>query len=129
MIWRAFSALFVKEKYAWILICLCGTSLLLFEILVDFFIAKPTVTSVEAVNHSEISFPDVLVCLGDGFDSRALKQVGYEDSFHYILGQDTHGNFIGWNGLDNEDSLRRDLDKNVPHLNHYYNHIIALLLL
>ena len=106
-----FSSLFLKEKYAWTFFCVCCTGFLLFKILMDFFVTKQTVTSVEEVDISEIEFPDVLVCLEDGFDKNALKGYGYGGSYQYLLGRNHSNNFIGWNGLQNNNLFRRDSSK------------------
>ena len=100
--------LFMREKYVWTVTCICCTGLLFHEIFMDFFVAKPTITSVEETNLSEIDFPDVLVCVQNGFSRKMLKRYGYDDSFGYFVGQDEWGNFIGWNGLNNEDPFRHD---------------------
>ena len=100
------SSLFFEEKYLWKLICLCCTGLLLVQIFLNFFFVKPTVTSVERTNLSKINFPDIIVCFEDGFDKEKLDYYGYPDSYRYFLGQ-SKDNFIGWSGIENEDSFRK----------------------
>ena len=105
------SILFCKEKYFWKLLCLCCTGFLLLELFRDFFCLKPTVSTVEEIHLSQIQFPDVLVCLEHGFDNTHMKRHGYETTFQYFLGFSLgNTNFIGWNGLKGNDSLRTDSD-------------------
>ena len=105
-----FYMLILREKFAWTLACICCTGLLCYEILMDFFIGKPTVSSVEEINLSEINFPDVLVCVQNGFSKENLKRFGYGDGFLYYVGQNKLTHFIGWNGLHNEDPFRNYSD-------------------
>ena len=108
---RVFSSVFVKEKYFWKMACLFCTGWLLMQIMMDFFILRPTFTAVEDVKLSQIHFPDVLVCLENGFDQKQLQQYEYDASFRYFLGWSRLNNFVGWSGLENKESRRKDLDK------------------
>ena len=105
-----FSTLFVKEKYVWKLACLVCTGLLLIQIFEDFFINKPTVSSVDELDLSDIQFPDLIICREDGFNKRWLVELGYNKSWNYFIGRDHLQNFIGWSGKGNKDPFRRDLN-------------------
>ena len=111
MAWvNIFSILFVKEKYVWKLACLVCTGLLLIQIFEDFFINKPTVSSVDELDLSDIQFPDLIICREDGFNKRWLVELGYNKSWNYFIGRDHLQNFIGWSGKGNKDPFRRDLN-------------------
>ena len=111
MAWvNIFSILFVKEKYIWKLACLVCTGLLLIQIFEDFFINKPTVSSVDELDLSDIQFPDLIICREDGFNKRWLVELGYNKSWNYFIGRDHLQNFIGWSGKGNKDPFRRDLN-------------------
>ena len=103
-----FYKLIMREKYACIIACICCTGLLCYEIVLEFFVAKPTATSVEEIKLSKIKFPDVFICVQNGFNRKMLNHYGYGGSFSYFVGQDRFANFIGWNGLNNEEPLRND---------------------
>ena len=105
-----FSTLFVKEKYVWKLACLVCTGLLLIQIFEDFFINKPTVSSVDELDLSDIQFPDLIICREDGFNKRWLVELGCNKSWNYFIGRDHLQNFIGWSGKGNKDPFRRDLN-------------------
>ena len=105
-----FYKLIMKEKYACIIACICCTGLLCYEISLEFFVVKPTASSVEEINLAEIKFPDVLVCVRNGFSRKMLKRYGYDNSFEYYVGPDKFANFIGWSGLNNEEPVRNDAD-------------------
>ena len=113
MEYHPFSALFVKEKYAWKLACLVCTGLLLFQIFEDYFIAKPTVSSVDELDLSEIQFPDLIICTQSGFDKIGLADYGYNTSWNYFTGKNHLENFIGWSGMDNINPFRRNLNINL----------------
>ena len=119
------STLFVKEKYAWKLACLVCTGLVLTQIFEDFFFDKPTVSSVDELDISYIQFPDLIICLQDGFDKTGLVEHGYNTSWNYFIGRDHLQNFIGWSGRDNIDPFRRDL--NISFDFHFCNLFLLLL--
>ena len=48
--------LFVKEKYFWKLLCLGCTGFLLMKLVIGYFCLKPTVSTVEEINLSQIHF-------------------------------------------------------------------------
>ena len=110
---RIFLTLFVEEKYIWKLACLCCTGFLLIQILDNYLVTKPTVSSEEEVKLSDISFPDLVICLENGFDKKSLKKHGYNNSWLYTAGLDKHRNFIGWSGTNNKDPLRLVSDNEV----------------
>ena len=88
------------------LIC---TGLLLIQIFQDFFIGKPTISSVHELDIFDIQFPDLIICRQDGFNKSGLGEHGYNTSWNYFIGRDYLQNFIGWSGRDNIDPFRRDL--------------------
>ena len=103
--------LFVKEKYFWKLLCLGCTGFLLIQLFLDYFCLKPTVSTVEEIKLSQNHFPDVLVCLDNGFDYRQMERHGYNTNFQYFTGLSRgNKNFIGWNGLNGTDPFRKDSD-------------------
>ena len=104
------SILFVKENYFWKLLCLSCTGFLLMQLFMDYFSLKPTVSTVEEIKLSQNDFPDVLVCLGNGFDHRRMERYGYESDFQYFTGLRQGINFIGWNGLNVSDPFRKVSD-------------------
>ena len=103
--------LFVKEKYFWKLLCLCCTGFLLIQLFMDYLCLKPTVSTVEEIKLSQNHFPDVLVCLENGFDNWQMEHHGYNTSFQYFTGfSGGNKNFIGWNGLNRTDPFRKNSD-------------------
>ena len=72
----------------------------------DFLKNKPTISSNKKIRLSQILFPDVLLCFENGFDQRKLEKYGYNSSGYFYRGLSNQNNFIGWSGLEEEDSLR-----------------------
>ena len=105
---QVFLSFFVDEKYFWKIICLCCTGWLLLQVIVDFFIVKPTFSAVENSKLSQIYFPDIVVCLENGFDQKQLKLYDYDTSLLYFLGRSGRDKFIGWSGKENTDQFRRN---------------------
>ena len=80
-----------KKKILWILVKLACTALLTVQLafVLGGFI-KPAITRTweEEVPLQDIDFPVVMkICVSPGFNQTALHEVGYEDTWHYFLGQ------------------------------------------
>ena len=79
------------------------TSLLVVEELYDFFVEKPTSTSMEVDRMRASSFPRVLVCQTPAYDMNAIQKNGYSSAFWYTAGKNATRHFVGWSGkFENE---------------------------
>ena len=107
------SICFLKEKYFWKLVCLICTSLLIFQLSLDYFLIKPTVSTLKKVPLSPDYIPDILICRGEGFKKRNLKEHGYNSVGKYINGYGNNGKFVGWNGLHDIDPLRKQFKHSI----------------
>ena len=108
-----FSYCCIQEKYFWKLICFICSSFLALQLFLDYFLIAPTVSSFERLQLSPDFTPDILVCNGEGFVKRNLEKHGYNSTFqtfNYMTGLGENGSFVGWNGLLNIDSLRKQFE-------------------
>ena len=104
--------MFPKVKYAWILVNAICALILTFQLslVLDTYI-NPTVTHTweKDVKLEDMEFPIVFkICVIPGFNTTALNEVGYDDSWSYFLGKSRFGNTTyGWAGhlLSGDDSL------------------------
>ena len=88
-------------------ICMVPTGLLLYDIVADFLVRKPTAISQNQIDFNPRYFPDLLICRHPPIDKDVLKTFGYQPVFFWQgrTGEWDNGKFIGWNGLDgNQDS-------------------------
>ena len=95
-----FSYCCIQEKYFWKLICFICSSFLALQLFLDYFLIAPTVSSFERIQLSPDFIPDILVCNGEGFVR----------TFNYMTGLAENGTFVGWNGLFDIDSLRKQFE-------------------
>ena len=95
--------MFPNVKYAWILVNAICAFILTFQlcILLDDYI-NPTVTHTweKDVKLEELEFPVVFkICLIPGFNTTALNEAGYDDSWSYFQGKSKFDNSTyGWAG-------------------------------
>ena len=91
------------KRILWILVKLACTALLTVQLafVLGGFI-KPAITRTweEEVPLQDIDFPLVLkICVSPGFNQTALHDVGYEDTWHYFVGQSKfNSSVLGWGG-------------------------------
>ena len=99
-----------KIRWVWAfayLFCTCLFLYQLVKILPDYFAPTMTHTEVKDVPLKDMDFPlSIKVCFRPSvFNSTALKQLGYVDSAHYILGRSKFNDdlyVIGWGGHNNQ---------------------------
>ena len=103
-----FHLLLWKEKYIWKVFCIFCTFILFLQLFADYFIVKPTVSSVAEISLEQVYFPDVFVCLENGFDKKRLNLHGYDSSGNFYFGINQAQDFIGWSGFDTLDPFRKD---------------------
>ena len=103
-----FLLLLWKEKYVWKAFCIFCTFILFLQLFADYLIVKPTVSSVAEISVDQVDFPDVFVCLENGFDKRRLNLHGYISSGNIYFGINQAQHFIGWSGSDKFDPFRKD---------------------
>ena len=72
------------------------TLLLICQEVYEFVILRPTGTSAEERNLESGDFPDVVVCLEPGFESKVLERNGYVARKYYK--GEIKKRFVGWNG-------------------------------
>ena len=88
-------------RNCFILICTLLTVYLICQELFNFFIVKPTITSIEEETLKSVDIPDVVICLEPSFDFGVLKKYGYIKDTYYRGSMDGKS-FTGWNGRENE---------------------------
>ena len=76
--------------------------ILIYQELVKFFIIRPTSDFKEEKKLETFDFPEVVLCLEPGFNSKVLHDYGYKTATYYrgTMGYTT--SFVGWNGGENE---------------------------
>ena len=84
-------------RNCFILICTLLTVYLICQELFNFFIVKPTITSIEEETLKSVDIPDVVICLEPSFDFGVLKKYGYIKDTYYRGSMDGKS-FTGWNG-------------------------------
>ena len=103
-----------KIRWIWVLAYFFCTFLFIYQliqILPNYFSPTLTHTEVKEVPLRDMDFPlDFKICLRpSAFNETALKELGYGDSGHYILGKSKFNesiHIIGWGGhSSNESSL------------------------
>ena len=84
------------------LICTLLTLFLICQELFTFVVEKPTTTSKEEKVFDFTDIPIVVICLEPGIDTKVLEKYGYKQVHFYYKGLVGDGEFIGWNGNENE---------------------------
>ena len=99
---------FIKEKYFWKIVCFSCTVFLVFQLILDYFYTMPTGSTFEKIELSPNVTPDILICRSEGFFIKNLEKHGYKSHlYQYMNGLGQHGKFIGWNGINDTDPLRK----------------------
>ena len=89
-------------------LCTALTCYIMFKVVYNFAIIRPTSSSEENVHLHSSSFPEIVVCVEPALNRSTLKMNGYEDSWAYYTGRNGtfRGNFLGWvAGKQNNDSV------------------------
>ena len=94
-------------------ICMVPTGLLLYDIVADFLVRKPTAISQSQIDFNPRYFPDLLICRHPPIDKDVLKTFGYQPVFFWQgrTGEWYNGKFIGWNGLSGNQNITTIMDK------------------
>ena len=95
---------------AFALISIVCTFYLLFLVVVNFAVVRPTSTSKERVDIDSSNFPDVVACLDPPYNNKALERFGYLP-WTYYRGGSKDGFFIGWNGLNGTHDSAQIMDE------------------
>ena len=95
----------VCSKYLTIGLCTTLTCYIMFKVVYNFVITRPTSFSHE--NARLYYLPEIAVCAVPAMDLSTLEKHGYEDSWTYYMGRNGtfEGNFVGWTGKENNDSV------------------------
>ena len=84
-------------------------------------VVRPTTTSKEEQNLRITDIPDVVICLDPAINTTVLEKFGYFAASYY-RGLSDHGNFIGWNGIENETKSSNEiLDEALVVKKHFAN--------
>ena len=99
-------------------LCTALTCYIMFKVVHNFLIIRPTSSSEENAQLHSATFPEIVVCVEPALNRSTLKMNGYEDSWTYYTGRNGtfKGNFLGWMaGKQNNDSVSSLEDMlNVP---------------
>ena len=86
------------------LVCAVSIIILISQDFYTFLVIKPTLTSVEKHSMKASSSLDIFVCQSPGYDNNALQRNGYTGPIMFSVGRNKSGHFVGWNGLEGENS-------------------------
>ena len=95
-------------KYLTIALCTALTCYIMFKVVHNFMIIRPTSSSEENAHLHSSTFPEIVLCVEPALNLSMLEKQGYKDSWAYYTGRNVSfkGNFVGWSvGKLNNDPL------------------------
>ena len=95
-------------KYLTIALCTALTCYIMFKVVHNFMIIRPTSSSEEKAHLHSSTFPEIVLCVEPALNLSMLEKQGYKDSWAYYTGRNVSfkGNFVGWSvGKLNNDPL------------------------